>query len=142
MRQQRCIGCDHNNDRTRFLLVNVAGNLLANWDSSNCELRAASAIGLNESADCIGASRTGFILHFDHARGSPGSAFELVTDHPGPAADASLFDWATVGRLECVPDVVWFNVKAINVVEPAVPSLGHHRQAPPVSGLIGCPMLD
>ena len=44
--------------------------------------------------------------------------------------------------IECVPDVFWLYVKAINIVEPTVPSLGHHRQAPPVSGLIGCPMLN
>ena len=47
-----------------------------------------------------------------------------------------------MGRLECVRDIFWLYVKPIDVIEPAVPSLGHHRQAPPVSGLIGCPMLN
>ena len=39
--------------------------------------------------------------------------------------------------LERVPDIFWFNVKAINVIEPTVPGFGDNRQAPPVASLIG-----
>src|SRR5438128_2345039 len=118
MWQQRRVGRDHNDDRASFFLINFTRNLFADGDSSNCELRATSAISLNESADCIGASRflaTGVTVpgYRHDARCSSGSTFELVTDHPGPAADASLFDWASLGRLECVPDIFWLYVKPI-----------------------------
>ena len=33
-------------------------------------------------------------------------------------------------------------METIDIVEPAVPGLGHHRQAPPITGLIGRTVLD
>ena len=33
-------------------------------------------------------------------------------------------------------------MKAIDIIKPAVPGFGHYRQAPPVTGLIGCPVLN
>jgi hypothetical protein len=44
--------------------------------------------------------------------------------------------------IERVPDILSLNVKAIDIVEPAVPSLGYDRQAPPVAGRIGCAVFD
>ena len=44
--------------------------------------------------------------------------------------------------VERVPDIFWFDVKPINIIEPAVPCLGNNRQAPPVSGLIGGAVLN
>ena len=44
--------------------------------------------------------------------------------------------------IERVPDIVRLNVKAIDVIEPTVPSLGNNRRAPPVAGLIGCALLN
>ena len=39
-------------------------------------------------------------------------------------------------RVEGVGHVLRFDVEAIDVVQPAVPGLGHDRQAPPVTGLV------
>ncbi len=47
-----------------------------------------------------------------------------------------------MSRIERVPDIFRLDVKAINVIEPAVPSLGHNGQAPPVAGRIGRSVLD
>ena len=44
--------------------------------------------------------------------------------------------------IQCVPNIFRLNVKAIDVIEPAVPSLGNNRQAPPVAGAIGCAVLN
>src|SRR5207248_1487330 len=71
-------------------------------------------------------------------RGGAVAPFELVTDHTGPAADASLLNCAAVRGIERVPDVLGFNMEPINVVEPAVPRLRNNRQAPPVAGRIRC----
>ena len=76
------------------------------------------------------------------ARGGPVSAFELVTDHSCSAADAPLLHRAAMRGIESVPDILRLNMKAIDVVKPAVPCLGDNRQTPPVAGLIGRAVLN
>ena len=44
--------------------------------------------------------------------------------------------------IERVPDIFGLNVKAINIVKPAVPCFCNYGQAPPVAGRIGCAVLN
>src|SRR5207247_5792529 len=63
-------------------------------------------------------------------------------DHSGAAADAPLRDRAALRAVERVRDVVRRDVKAVNVVQPAIPSLSDDRQAPPIAGLISRAVLQ
>jgi hypothetical protein len=47
-----------------------------------------------------------------------------------------------VGTIECLPDIFLLNVKAIDVVKPAVPCLCDNGQAPPVASLISGAVFD
>src|SRR5438034_11089880 len=135
MWQQRRVGRDHDDNRTGFFLVNFARDFFADRYAGNRKLRTSPTISLNERTDCIRARETGFILYLDHARRSAGSAFELVAAHARTAADTPLLDHAAMRRLECIPDIFWSNMKAIDIIKPPVPGFGHQRQAPPVTGL-------
>ena len=44
--------------------------------------------------------------------------------------------------VESMPDILRLNMKAIDVVKPAVPRLSNYRQTPPVAGLIGCAVIN
>ena len=44
--------------------------------------------------------------------------------------------------IERMSDVLRLNVKAIDIVQPAVPGFGHDRQTPPVAGFISGPVFD
>src|SRR4029077_21226391 len=48
----------------------------------------------------------------------------------GTAANAALLDRPTLRSLNRVGDVFRFNVKAIDVLQPAVPRLGHQGATP------------
>src|SRR2546421_6687163 len=39
-------------------------------------------------------------------------------------------------------NVLRFYMKTVRVIEPAIPGLGHKRQAPPISASVGCAVLD
>src|SRR5882724_4790539 len=131
--QKRRVCCNYCDARAAFLLVNFPGNFLAHRHARDCELRTATEICLQKHADDESSRWSVFRnADIDFARGGPVAPFELIANHSGPAADASLFDSATVGGIERVPDMFRFNVKTINVVEPSVPCLGHYRQAPPI----------
>src|SRR4029077_4709983 len=109
----------------------------------NNQLQPAPEVRLQENADNKSSWRS--ILRnpeVDFARGRSISAFELITNHAGPTADASLFRRATVRSIERMPDVFRLKMKAIDVVKPAVPGLCDNGQAPPVTSLIGCAVFD
>src|SRR4029453_6971962 len=83
-----------------------------------------------------------FVFHVDLARCRPISAFEFVTDHSGPAADAPLLHRAAMRVIKTVPNIFGLNMKAVDVVEPAVPRLSNNGQTPPVASLICCAVFD
>ncbi len=76
----------------------------------------------------------------EDARSGAGTAFEFITDHSGSAADTAFGDRASFCTVERARDILWFQVEAIDVVQPAVPRLRHDRQAPPVTSLVRRPM--
>ena len=141
IRKQRRIRGDDSNTGAAFFFINFAGNLLSNGDTSDNELRSSAKVCLQENADDEAAKRACFVFHLDLARRRPVSAFELVTDHSCPAADAPLLQRGAVRTIESVPDIFRFNMKTIDVVEPAVPRLCDNRQTPPIASLIGCAVL-
>ena len=103
---------------------------MADWYARDNELRTPTEICLHEYADRKTAKSFLVIFHIDFARGGTASAFELVTDHACPTADAPFFDRAAKRGIESVKDVLRLYMKAVYIIEPAVPSLGHNRQTP------------
>ena len=59
-----------------------------------------------------------------------------MADHAGAAADVAFGDRARLRAVERGVDVLRAHVKAVDVVELAVPGLGHHRQRPPVAARV------
>ena len=104
------------------------GDFLADGNAGDAELIAASVVALHENADGVAS---GFGV--EHARGRSDAAFEFVADHAGAAADVAFFDRAGVGDVEGVEGVFGVDVESVDVVEPAVPGFGDHRQRPPVT---------
>src|SRR5437762_9924310 len=92
---------------------------------------APAEICLDEYADRERSRRSVFLLlHSDAARRRSGSTLEFITNHPRSAANTPLFDRAAVRTVKCVEDVFRLHVKAVHVVQPAVPCFGDDRQAP------------
>ena len=60
-----------------------------------------------------------------------------MADHAGAAADVALLDRPAARGGEGQGDVLGLDVEAVDVVEMAVPGLGHDRQRPPVARGIG-----
>ena len=111
-----------------LLKIAFSRNLLADRHSRDRELLAPPAIRLHERADRVGRHRRPSFLHGDHARGRAVAAFELVGDHPRSAADAAFRDRTALRGLERLIDMFRLHMKAIDVVEIAVPRLRHDRQ--------------
>jgi hypothetical protein len=93
---------------------------------------AQAVVGLHQHAE-----RVRGLTASDHARGGADAALELVADHAGAAADVALRDRAARGSVERRIHVCGLDVKAVDVVEMAVPGLGDDRQRPPVAGRVG-----
>src|SRR5256714_5094448 len=92
---------------------------------------APAEICLDEYADGERSGRSVFLFfHRDLARRRSGSTLEFITNHPGSAANTSLFDRAAVRVLKRAEDMLPLHVKAVHVVQPTVPCFGHDRQAP------------
>ena len=85
----------------------------------------AAAVGLDENTNSISAA--GIADPGYNAGSGAGATFEFVANHAGTATDASLVHRAAVRALDGVGHMLRFNVKAIDVVEPAIPRLGHNR---------------
>jgi hypothetical protein len=73
------------------------------------------------------ANRKGFAADGDTTRRRPCAAFELVADHSRAAADVALYGCAVARALDRCKDVLDLHVLAIDVVEPPVVGLRHHR---------------
>jgi hypothetical protein len=84
-----------------------------------------AVVALDEDADGMAS---GFRVH--PSRGGADSAFEAVADHPRPAADRAFSDQVGGRAVERKGDVTRLDVESVDVVEDAVPSLGHDRQRP------------
>src|SRR5207247_253599 len=60
----------------------------------------------------------------------PDPSLELLADHSRAPAHAALDDGTAAGTVHRGPGILLRDVKAVDVVEPAVPRLRHHRQRP------------
>ena len=99
MRQQGCVRRDDRDARAILALVDLAGNFLAHRDSRDHELGRRPKFAWTRTPivkERGGASFFSFISI--SAGGGAGAAFELITNHSGPAADAALVDGARHGR--------------------------------------------
>ena len=63
------------------------GDLFADWNAGDGELRPAATVALDEDADGVAAEFFG-----QDAGGGAGAAFEAVADHAGASADVALGD--------------------------------------------------
>ncbi len=79
-------------------------------------------VRLDEDADRVAAVGRGEL-----AGRRAGPAFELVTDHPGAAADVAFGDGAGRRLVEGTDRVLRRHVKAVDVVQVPVVGLGDHR---------------
>ena len=86
---------------------------------------ASAVVGLHQRADGEAA-----LLGRQAARGRADAALEAVADHAGAAADVALGDGPARGVRKGRVEVLGADVLAVDVVEPAVPGLAHHRQRP------------
>src|SRR2546429_9871513 len=75
-------------------------------------------IALHQHADEVAT-----VLFGEPAGGGADPALETVADHAGSATDRPLLDRPRVRRVERVKGVLRPDVKAVDVVEPAVPGL-------------------
>src|SRR5215469_15876918 len=140
MWQERCVGGDHSDDRAHFTVSlrrhpgvrGVARDLPPHRDAGNTQILARSTeVALYEDAHGIAA-----VLGRQDPRSGADTALVAKADHAGPAADRAFLDRSRMRGVERVEYVLGLHVKAVDVVEPAVPGLRDHRQRPPAAGVV------
>src|SRR6266568_6169364 len=89
------------------------------------QLRPASAVALHQDTYCIAT-----LIGWQHTRGRSSSAFETVANHARAATRVSLGNGTALRGVERGKYVFGFYMKAIEVIQPAVPCLRHNRQGP------------
>ncbi len=109
------------------------GDLAADRDAVDAQLVAAAEVGLHQHADGVAA-----VVGRQPARRGADAALEAVADHPGAAADVAFGHRSTAGIVERLEHVRLLHVTAADVVQRAVPGLGHDRQEAPVA--LGVPL--
>src|SRR5207244_13105901 len=98
-------------------------NLRAHGRAADAEGAASPIIALHQHAHRIPA-----VLRVEPARRRADPSLELVADHSRAPAHAALDDGTAAGTVHRGPGILLRDVKAVDVVEPAVPRLRHHRQ--------------
>src|SRR5690349_7341258 len=147
MRKQWCIGSNDHDDRAvllcrtrqprtahRFLLRSesasgvvarlIGPHLPANRHPGNPELLPQAKVALNQNAHHKAASR---IRQLSARRANP--ALEPEALHSGASADVPLRHRTGLGRGQRREYIGFGDVKAVDVIQVAVPGLRHHRQA-------------
>src|SRR6266550_6598659 len=144
MRNERRVGADDNDDRATVQIAEcsggvgtLVGNLLADRDPRDAKIFARAIVALHQDTDCVGAD-----FRFDFSRRRADAALEFVADHSRPAADVAFFDGAVVCGIDRVERVFGFDVKSIDVIEPAIPRFRDDGQRPPITGWIGLAVRD
>src|SRR5207249_10662551 len=79
------------------------------------------------------AHRVPAIMRVERARRRADPSLELVAHHSRAPAHAALDDGTAAGTVHRGPGILLRDVKAVDVVELAVPRLRHHRQRPYVA---------
>src|SRR6202050_2031498 len=103
-------------------------DFFAHWNAGNPKLIAASVVALYEHPNGIAS-----FFCIAHARRSPDPALEFVAHHTRAAADVAFFNRAGVSAIKRVPCIFGMNMKAVAIVEPAVPSFSDYRQRPTIA---------
>src|SRR5258708_31955832 len=98
---------------------------------------ARAIVALHKDADGKGAE-----FRLDLARGSADAAFEFVADHSHTAADVAFLNWTGSCGINGMESVFGLDVKAVDVVEPAIPCFRDDGQRPPITGGIGLAVRD
>ena len=132
VRQQRRIGRDHRDDgagawRRREVLGDrvVVRERLAHRHPRDREVATHAEVRLHEHPDDVLIVAVG-----ERSRCRPRAALVRVAIHPGPTADRALLDRAGARGLERPYRDLDRDVAAVDVVQVAVPGLGHHREQP------------
>src|SRR5262249_17001188 len=138
VRQQRCIGGDHHDDRAvlgvegRIEGVGIlALDLAPDRNAGDAQVGAQAVVALDQYAERVAA-----VLVSELPRGGADPALEAVADHAGAAANHAFLHGPRARSVERLEHVLGLDVEAVDVVQPAVPGLGHHRQRPPGPGLV------
>ena len=131
VRQQRRVGRDDDDDRAVVALgggLVPAGPRAGAAPTGTPAIRSAVAravVRLHEHADGVAPP-----LHVDAPRGRADAALELVAGHARAAADIALGDRARLRRRRAPRSTCsGLHVKAVDVVQVAVPGLGDDRQS-------------
>src|SRR5579885_3384435 len=126
MRQQRSIGCGDDYDRTKFSRSRIGGpKMCSNRNAADYQLAGPAAIELHNHAERVTA-----LIAWQPARRSADSALPSIADHPGAAPDVAFRNRSpsrSVQGRECVSGL---DVKAVGIVQVAVPRLRDDRQRP------------
>src|SRR5215472_5277623 len=143
MRKQRGIRRYDHNDRTAVLLrkrsicvLCILGNLQAHRHSGDSQVLPVAVIALHQHTDGV---RAELCIRFSRRRAD--AAFEPVANHSRTAAHVAFFDRAAARGIDRVKSVFGLDVKAVNVVQPAVPGFRHYRERPPISRRIRLAVL-
>ncbi len=130
---ERSVGGDDDDDGANILLPDgVLGNFAADIDACDAELFARSVVALHQDADGVAP---GFGV--EHAGRGADATFEFVADHARATSDIAFFNGPAMGDVESMESVFRLDVKSVDIVEIAVPSLSYDRQRPPVTFHVG-----
>ena len=130
MGKQRCVRGDDDDDRAplaghRITGRQEIGNLLTDGDAGDRESGARAIVALHEDTDRVPPTVRG-----EPPRRRADPALELVADHAGPAADVAFGHGTAPRAVERRERVLLRHVKAVDVVERAIPRLGDDRERP------------
>ena len=133
-RQHGRVGGDDHDDRTAAGGPRVLGQLhagddrgvqhLADRRAVDDERVAPRVVGLHQRAKGVALA-----LDLEDPRRRAGAALEVVADHAGAAADVALGHRPALGGGQRREHVLGAHVLAADVVQAAVPGLGHEREA-------------
>ncbi len=84
-------------------------------------------IALDKHPDRVAA-----VFRGKFSRGRADTALEPIADHAGAPADRAFFNEPAMRGFNGVKGMLGFHVKAVDVVQPAVPRFRDHRQGPPI----------
>src|SRR4051812_23904389 len=98
-------------------------DLFSYGHTSYYQFLAATHIRLDQYTD----AKSGVVLLND-TRGGTDSGLKPKSSHPRTAANIAFGHRSALRIIQCAKDVLLFYMKAIDIVESAVPGLGHHRK--------------
>src|SRR5689334_8412395 len=106
--------------------------MLSNWHACQRELVSSPKVRLHERTHCPAAES-----FRQFAGGCACPTFELITKHTGPTPNIAFFDRAGLCGIQRAEHMLFFYMESIQIIQPAVRSLCHHRAGPAlIQGII------